>query len=407
MTAFYDTSSLLLAQDKAFEEHFYISSVTLSELEHIKVSEHKSPELKYKSRKLVRLLDERRDAFTVVLDDTATRAVEDKHFLPDSADNRILASMSLTSCDVFYSDDLCMRLIGRQVFGLNMQAYRDEDTKEVYKGYRQVQMSDSEYAVFLNTLTSNPFGCLVNEYLMTYDNMDMTLRDCFRWNGEQFVSAYSKNLRSLTMGDKIKAKDEFQRCAIDSMMNNTITAITGRAGSGKSLMSLCAAMYLIDSHKYDSLTVLFNPTSTRGAQKMGYYSGSAIEKAKQTSIGHILSSKFGDTFVVDNLLNTGRLKLISMADARGFEVDDHSILWISECQNTNRDLLKLCLQRVSQGAKVFIEGDPKTQVDDASFIGDDNGLSRAIKTFKGDTLFGYVDLPNIWRSKVAELAEKL
>lgn len=406
MTAFYDTSSLLLAQDKAFKEHFYIASVTLSELEHIKVSEHKSPELKYKARKLVRLLDEHRDAFTAVVDDTAVRTIVDKHFLPDSADNRILASMSLTSCDVCYSDDLCMRLVGQQVFGLNMQAYKVEETEDAYNGYLQLQMSDSEYAVFLNTLTDNSFGCLINEYLIVYDQ-EYDLRDCFRWNGGQFVSAYSKNLCSLTMGDKIKPKDEFQRCAIDSMMNNTITAITGRAGSGKSLMSLCAAMYLIDSHRYDSLTVLFNPTSTRGAQKMGYYSGSAIEKAKQTSIGHILSSKFGDPFVVDNLLNTGRLKLISMADARGFEVDDHSILWISECQNTNRDLLKLCLQRVSQGAKVFIEGDPKTQVDDISFWGDNNGLARAINVFKGDTLFGYVDLPNIWRSKVAELAEKL
>ena len=103
MTAFYDTSSLLLAQEKAFAEPFYLSSVTVAELEHIKVSEHKSGELKYQARKLARMLDERRDMYTVVTDDTAVRAELEKHFMPLSNDNLILASAALTSCDIVYS----------------------------------------------------------------------------------------------------------------------------------------------------------------------------------------------------------------------------------------------------------------------------------------------------------------
>ena len=211
----------------------------------------------------------------------------------------------------------------------------------------------------------------------------------------------------MTMGDRLKPKDEFKRCAIDSMINLPITAISGKAGSGKSMLALAAAMYLIDSHKYEHLVVLFNPTSTRGAAKMGYYTGSAIEKAKQTSIGHILVSKFGDPTVVDNLLVTGQLRLISMADARGCEIADDSILWITEAQNTTPDLLKLCLQRCSAGCKVFLEGDYQAQVDDVMFSGDNNGLKRVIQAFDGDQMFGHVDLPNVWRSRIAELAEKL
>ena len=34
-------------------------------------------------------------------------------------------------------------------------------------------------------------------------------------------------------------------------------------------------------------------------------------------------------------------------------------------------------------------------------------MRRCIQAFKGDPLFGYVDLPNIWRSRIAELTEKL
>ena len=409
MAAFYDTSSLLVAQEKAFVEPFCLSSTTVAELEHIKTDPNKSVELKYKARCLVRLLDEHRDMYTITISNSAVeREIEQKYRMPLTNDNRILACAACCkNVDVVYSEDLCMRLIGRGVFGLNMCALPHEEDDVVYTGYKQVVMSDSEYTTFVNMPCCNVFNCAVNEYVICYSDMDSAVRDCFRWTGEQFVPAYNKQLKSLTMGDKIKPKDEFQRCAIDSLVNNTITVLSGKAGSGKSMLALSAAMYLIDSHKYEKLVVLFNPTSTRGAAKMGYYTGNAIEKAKQTSIGHILNSKFGDPIVVDNLLATGRLRLISMADARGCEIDDDSILWITEAQNTTPDLLKLCLQRCSSGCKVFLEGDYRAQVDDAMFTGGNNGLKRVIDTFAGDSLFGYIDLPNVWRSRIAELAEKL
>jgi hypothetical protein len=54
---FYDTNALLNLQEKAFEEFFVCSSKTLEEIEHIKVSDRKDPEIKYKARKLAHLLD--------------------------------------------------------------------------------------------------------------------------------------------------------------------------------------------------------------------------------------------------------------------------------------------------------------------------------------------------------------
>lgn len=407
-SCFYDTSSLLtVSTESLLSSHFYISSITLKELEEIKTNQNKSQELKYKAREIVRLIDSNRDAFTVVFcNDSIYKKCGEKYFMPTNNDNLILTCATETSCDAVYSEDLCMRLVGRDIFGLNMSSCRVVDYSSISQGYKQVQMSASEYYLFLNSMDDNKFNCCHNEYLIVYDD-EFDLRDVFKWDGNLFVSTYNKQLKSITLGDKIKPKDEFQRCAIDSLVTNSITAITGMAGSGKTLLALSAAMYLIDSHKYESLTILFNPTSTRGAARMGFYSGSAIEKAKQTSIGHILNSKFGDPAIVDNLLATNRIKLISMADARGLEIRDDSILFITECQNTSTDLLKLCLTRVSSGSKVFIEGDYESQLDDSCFDGENNGLMQAIKTFSGDPLFCHVDLPNIYRSKIAELAQKL
>ena len=194
---------------------------------------------------------------------------------------------------------------------------------------------------------------------------------------------------------------------IDSILTNTMTAISGKAGSGKSLLSLYTAMYLIESGKYDRLVILTNPIKTAMAADIGYYSGDMVEKLMQNSIGNILTTKFGDKFIVDTLLQNGKLKLVSMADVRGMEIKDNEILYITECQNTNSELLKLCLSRASQGCKIIIEGDYDTQVDSFNFQGGNNGMKKVIDLLKGNELFGFVKLKNIYRSKIANLVDKL
>ena len=127
----------------------------------------------------------------------------------------------------------------------------------------------------------------------------------------------------------------------------------------------------------------------------------------QNSIGQILTTKFGDRFAVDLLISQNKLKLVSMADCRGMEISDNEILWITEGQNTSIELIKLCLSRVSSGAKVYIEGDYTNQVDAEAFSGSNNGLKRLIDVFKGHEEFGFIQLQNVWRSKIAELCELL
>ena len=70
---FYDTCSLLLAQEKAFENKFYLSIITLKELENIKTSAYKDEETKYKARHLLHLLLENEDKYDYPLQFTNYR----------------------------------------------------------------------------------------------------------------------------------------------------------------------------------------------------------------------------------------------------------------------------------------------------------------------------------------------
>lgn len=407
---FYDTNAILELQDKIFESPFVISSKTLEEIESIKTSFKKDSDIKYKARKLSRLLDSNSGRYHVEIVTRDNDIILEQFNLSSTPDTLILSSAYMYSQQIepiiFVSDDINCKVIGREIFELEVQGVHDNAQEEKYTGFKEVVMSEDDMAYFYENLNENEFGCLVNEYLIIKD-LDGETVDLKRWDENKFVDLYKKQLRTIAFGEKIKPKDIYQAMVIDSLMNNTITAISGRPGSGKSLLSLVAAMHLIEMGKYDRIVVLYNAVKTKGAADTGYYSGSAIDKARQNSIGEILSSKFGDQLALDILISQGKLKLLSMADCRGTEIRDNEILYITEAQNTSIDLLKLCLSRASQHCKIIIEGDYKTQVDHYSFEGLNNGMKRAIDILKGEDLFGYVELQNVWRSKIAELVDRM
>ena len=408
---FYDTNAILDLQDKMFEDDFCISSISLQEMENIKTSSRKDDETKYKARKALHLLDENKDKYEVVIYTTAMENYIIEKQLEVTPDTKIIASCAFSrgllqqdTDFVFITNDIACKMIASKIFGLEVESVGENKLDE-YKGFVEKSLSEKEMAYFYEHISENIFGLLINQYVILKDGKDEIV-DAYRWNGTQHEPLFKRNIQSLYF-DKLKSKDIYQSCAIDSLMNCTITAITGKAGSGKSLLALMSAMYLIEKGKYDRIVVMFNPTKTRGASDMGFYSGDFIDKAMQNSIGQILTTKFGDRYAVDLLLSQNKLKLVSMADCRGMEISDSEILWITESQNTSIDLIKLCLSRVSSGAKVFIEGDYLSQVDSNVFDGNNNGLKRMIDVFKGHEEFGYVQLQNVWRSKIAELCELL
>ena len=67
--------------------------------------------------------------------------------------------------------------------------------------------------------------------------------------------------------------------------------------------------------------------------------------------------------------------------------------------------MKLVLQRIGEDSICIIDGDEKTQVDSVEFAGNNNGMRRASKIFRGNDIYGEVTLKNIHRSRIAELAE--
>ena len=108
------------------------------------------------------------------------------------------------------------------------------------------------------------------------------------------------------------------------------------------------------------------------------------------------------------MIQEEKLVLLPLSDIRGFDTTGmRAGVYISEAQNMSVSLMKLALQRIGEDSICVIDGDAKTQVDSIEFAGNNNGMRRASKVFRGNDIYGEVELQNIHRSKIAMLAENI
>jgi len=205
---------------------------------------------------------------------------------------------------------------------------------------------------------------------------------------------------------KPKKNDPYQACLFDSLTHNQVNLITGKAGSGKSLLSLAYLFSLLD-HKIDRIVIFCNPVIVRNAAKIGFVPGDVNQKLLTTQMGNILSSKLGDKMYLDELINQKKIVLIPVGDSRGYEIPPNSAVYITEGQNYSIDLLRLLLQRCAEDSIVIVEGDVLEQVDLEAYAGENNGIMAMSQAFRGDEQFGQIELKNIYRSHTAELADRM
>lgn len=406
---FYDTNALLNLLDKAFIEEFVCSSKTLEEIEHIKVSDKKDQEIKYKARKLSKIIDKNPDKYEAIIPTTSTFDVLKEFQIELSPDNIIMACAyeynKNTNSITFVSDDISCKNIARKIFGLKVEGIHDKKDIE-YKGFKEIILLDNELSYFYCNLKDNIYDLLINEYLII-KNSDNEIVDKFRWDGEQYLPVKFGSIKSNTFGViKPYDGDVYQQLALNSLSSNQITMLKGAAGTGKSYLALGHLFYLLDKHKIDKIIVFCNTVATANSAKLGFYPGSKDEKLLDSSIGNMLGAKLGGTFAVQQLILENKLLLLPMSDIRGFDTNGMNAgIYITEAQNMDISLMKLALQRIGEDCICIIDGDYKAQVDMSQYAGSNNGMKRMSEVFRGQNFYGEIELQNIYRSKIARIAE--
>lgn len=412
MTKFYDTCALLALQEKVFddEKKFLISSTTLNELENIKTSFNKDNDIKWTARKLIRLLSENEDKYEIILYNTLWNEDIASYNLPMTKDSEIIITakmMLLTIPDlVFITQDLCCKKLADCI---NIPTeFIDFSNDDEYKGYVEITMDDNELNRFYSDYVQsniNYYNLLINQYLLIVYNGEII--DKYKWTEEGYKKVEYKTIESKMFG-KLKPKDVYQECALDSLYSNQLTVLRGKPGSGKTMLAIEYLASLLESGEISKIVIFVNSVAVRGAAQLGFYPGDKNSKLLDSQIGNLLASKFGSITEVERMIEDGDLVLVPLADCRGMDTTGMNAgILMSESQNTSRDMMKLVLQRIGDDSKVVIEGDDKTQVDSYEYAGSNNGLRRLSQIFKGHSIYGEINLKNIYRSEIANLAENI
>ena len=410
---FYDTCSLLNELHSAFENDlFYISSVTLEELENIKTSSSKDQDIKYRARQLLHLLFENKDKYKVVIFQKEWEtAISNFSYLSDNNDSKIIYSAFITDTGisfdlVFKTDDLCCAALAKQI-GLTVETTYEQMKLDNYTGFIEKTIPNEELVTFYsksNLETENHFNLLENQYLIVKDE-NGKIADSFKWKNGNYEQVLFPVLKTDMFG-MIKPKDEYQKLAIDSLLSNKITVLRGPAGSGKSYLSFAALFQKLEKHEIDKIIIFCNTVATANSAKLGFYPGSRNEKLLDSQIGNFLSSKLGDSVAVERFIAEGKLALLPMSDIRGYDTTGMKAgIYITEAQNLDIELMRLALQRVGDDSICILDGDDQAQVDLSIYGGTNNGLRRVSEIFRGADFYGEVTLQKIHRSRIAELAQ--
>ena len=82
-------------------------------------------------------------------------------------------------------------------------------------------------------------------------------------------------------------------------------------------------------------------------------------------------------------------------------------IYITEAQNLDIELMRLTLQRIGEDPICILDGDSDIQVNLSIYVGDNNDMRRVSEIFRGDEMYGEVTLVNIYRSRIAQLAQMM
>ena len=404
-----DTNSLLNNPEVIEREDIIITSTVLRELEHLELKKM-DRQLQYQIRRAKRAIKKQlQDKVELVDINDFTDSIEGG-FSKDYADNVIVEYARVNGYGIITNDVLMS--LKAEAFGVELLDVSSLNTDEDdYKGFIEKVVTREEFAHIYFNLEENPFDLLVNQYLCLIDEeTDQTL-DVLRWNGKYLISIANKEgvlkkKSQTTQLGQFETKDKYQVMAVESIERNQLTMIRGKAGSGKSLIALTSAWKLVEEKEF-KLVIFFNPAPSKDAIEMGFYKGDMIEKAMQSSLGSMLKSKFGSVDEVYRLIANGSIEILPFVDLRGYDTGTKdTVVWIAESQNLTSELLKMGLQRIAENTKVIIDGDFHQQIDKDAYS-NDNGMKRTSEVFRGVDLYGEVELQNIYRSRIADIADRM
>jgi len=185
--------------------------------------------------------------------------------------------------------------------------------------------------------------------------------------------------------------NEEQKIAKQLIINNQIVIVTGRAGSGKSL--ICAQVALDFLMKKQCSHIFVTRAAVEVGNSLGFLPGDLEEKFNPYLEAFRENlEKCYDKLKISELVKDKKITAYPVQFIRGKTIDD--VLVVEEAQNLNKHEMLAILTRLGKTGKIIINGDLEQQDIRETF----NGLSYAIELSKSIEGIEWIKLKHNHRS---------
>lgn len=190
--------------------------------------------------------------------------------------------------------------------------------------------------------------------------------------------------------------NEEQKLAKQIILDNTITVISGKAGSGKTLLACQLALDQMFTREVDRIIISRPAVSS---EDIGFVPGDIKQKMDPylEPIYHNMYRLY-DRTKIDKMLSAGEIEIGPVGFMRGKTFVDSFVI-IDEAQNVSVHQMMTILTRVGKGSKLVICGD-SSQKDLKKHI--KSGFSDALTMAKSVSNFGYVELETNHRNEIVD-----
>ncbi|TCI73790.1 MULTISPECIES: PhoH family protein [unclassified Exiguobacterium] len=316
---------------------------------------------------------------------------------------------------VVVSKDILVR-VKADAIGIEAEDYLTDhivDTTNLYAGYREIEVDQAIIDEFYK-VRQLPLEAVSKNQL--YPNSFVVLKsNVSKASALAVVDGLQPILRPLSLDVEhvwgIHPRNVQQRMALDLLLRDDIPFVTllGKAGTGKTLLALAAGLSLVEDERRFNKLVVARPVVPMG-NDIGYLPGEMEEKLRpwMQPIYDNLEFLFNANSKEElgNILaGIKSIQLEALTYIRGRSMPDQFII-IDEAQNLTKHEIKTILTRVGENSKIVLVGDPY-QIDHPYLDEYSNGLTYAVERFKGQNVFGHVQLIKGERSSLARLAADL
>ena len=417
-----------------FEENdIYLPIIVLEELDHFKKG---NEQLNFNARQFTRELDDLVDdnlfssgaslgdekgRLFILAKNVFPKELQDA-FMEKTPDHLILgATLQLTkdhpeTKTILVTKDINLRMKARAL-GILAEDYITDKVTNMDVFDREELVFDDVNPELIDKLYASNEGVDVDEFSF---KSDIDPNDCFvlKSNRASALARYIPSEEKVQRVEKTRAfgiepRNAEQAFAMEVLLDDRVqlVALTGRSGTGKTLLALAAALHKNEDYKQ---ILLARPIVALANKDLGALPGDAQEKVAPymqplfdnlNVIKNNFSYQGKEMAILDELQKNNKLVIEALAFIRGRSLSETYFI-IDEAQNLTPHEIKTIITRAGEGTKIVFTGDIH-QIDSPYLDMQSNGLVYMIDRMKGQDIFAHVNLIKGERSELSELASNL